>query len=265
MFNETLVKLGNAAKGKAKMAKESTGRYIVASGWAGFYVGIGILLIMTVGSQLSGSPAAKIVMGASFGIALSLVIMAGSELFTGNNLIMTAGALDKKVTWKDAGRVWLYSYIGNFIGSAVVAAFFVLAELSKGATGELIIQVSNAKMAGAFMPLLFKGVLCNILVCLAVLCSVKMQSESGKLIMIWWCLFAFITAGFEHSIANMTIFSIALFMPHPETISVMGMVNNLIPVTLGNFIGGAILLGGSYYLLGKEDQRKVAQYENSGR
>ncbi|WP_105617232.1 formate/nitrite transporter family protein [Vallitalea okinawensis] len=254
MFGETLTKLGNAAEAKSKFSKNAKGRYTLASGLAGFYVGIGILLIMTIGSLLSGagSPATKIVMGASFGIALSLVIMAGSELFTGNNLIMTAGALDKRITWKDAGRVWFYSYIGNFLGSALVAGFFVMAGLTNGATGEFIINVASAKMGGAFMPLLAKGILCNILVCLAVLCAVRMQSESGKLIMIWWCLFAFITAGFEHSIANMTIFSIALFMPHPETVSVMGMLNNLIPVTIGNFIGGALLVGGSYYLLGKE-------------
>lgn len=102
------------------------------------------------------------------------------------------------------------------------------------------------------MPLLAKGILCNVLVCLAVLCAVKMKSESGKLIMIFWCLFAFITSGFEHSIANMTIFSISLFMPHPETVSVAGLLANLVPVTIGNFIGGAFILGGSYYYMGKE-------------
>jgi nitrite transporter NirC len=77
-----------------------------------------------------------------------------------------------------------------------------------------------------------------------------MKSESGKLIMIFWCLFAFITSGFEHSIANMTIFAMGLFLPHPETISVAGMFANLIPVTIGNFIGGAIMLGGTYYYMG---------------
>jgi len=254
MSGETLKKLGNAAMAKAKFSKDSKGKYMLASILAGFYVGLGIILIMTIGGLLSavGSPSTKIVMGVSFGIALSLVIMAGSELFTGNNLIMTAGALDNRVSWSDAGRVWFYSYIGNFIGSALVAVIFVMAGSATGGTGDFIVKVAGAKMGGEFMPLLAKGILCNILVCLAVLCSIKMKSESGKLIMIWWCLFAFITSGFEHSIANMTIFSISLFMPHPETISVMGMMNNLIPVTIGNFIGGGILLGGSYFILGQE-------------
>lgn len=254
MFGETLTKLGNAAAAKAGFSKNSKGQYMMASGFAGFYVGLGIILIMTIGSLLSGagSPFTKIVMGMSFGIALSLVVMAGSELFTGNNLIMAAGAFDKKITWGDAGRVWLLSFIGNFLGSAVVGGLFVMTGLTDGAAGDFIIKVASAKMGGAFMPLLAKGILCNILVCLAVTCSIRMQSESGKLIMIWWCLFAFITAGFEHSVANMTIFSIALFMPHPETVSVMGMINNLLPVTIGNFIGGALLLGGSFYYAGKK-------------
>ncbi len=254
MFKATLEALGNAAKAKANFVKQSKGKYLTASALAGFYVGLGIILIMTIGGILSaaGSPFTKIVMGVSFGVALSLVIMAGSELFTGNNLIMTAGALDKKVTWGDAFQVWLFSYIGNFAGSAIVAAIFVATGAVGGATGEFILKVSAAKMSGAFMPLLAKGVMCNVLVCLAVLCAIKMKSESGKLIMIFWCLFAFITSGFEHSIANMTIFSIGLFMPHPETVSVAGMFANLIPVTIGNFIGGSLILGGSYFYMGNE-------------
>lgn len=255
MYNETLNKLGNAAESKAALLRKSKGKYLVASGLAGFYVGLGILLIMTIGGLLSsaGSPFTKIIMGASFGVALSLVIMAGSELFTGNNLIMTAGALDKRVSWGDAIGVWIYSYIGNFIGSALLGILFVYTDLTQGVAGDFILKVAAGKMGGAFMPLLVKGIFCNILVCLAVLCAIKMKSESGKLIMIFWCLFAFITSGFEHSIANMTILSISLFMPHPETITIMGMFNNLIPVTIGNFIGGAIFLGGSYAYLGKAE------------
>lgn len=254
MFKETFTALGNSAVAKSNFVNKSKGRYLTASALAGFYVGLGIILIMTIGGLLSsaGSPFTKIIMGASFGVALSLVIMAGSELFTGNNLIMTVGALDKRVSWADATKVWIYSYIGNFAGSAIVAGIFVMTGSASGKTAEFILKVSAGKMSGAFMPLVAKGILCNILVCLAVLCAIKMKSESGKLIMIFWCLFAFITSGFEHSIANMTIFSIGLMIPHPEAVSVAGMFANLIPVTIGNFIGGAFVLGGSYFYLGSE-------------
>lgn len=255
MFKETKDALSNAAVKKAGFLKKSLGRYLVASSWAGTFVGLGIILIMVVGSfgASIGSPFTKMLMGLSFGIALSLVIMAGSELFTGNNLIMTVGALDKKVSWMDAIKVWLASYAGNFIGSFIIGGLFVMTSISGTGVGDFVLKVAEAKMTGAFFPLLVKGILCNLLVCLAVLCSVKMKSESGKLIMIFWCLFAFITAGFEHSIANMTIFAIGLLMPHPETVTVAGMFANLIPVTIGNFIGGAIMLGATYFYMGNAE------------
>lgn len=252
MFLETKNVLSGAAAKKANFVNNHLGKYFVASSWAGTYVGLGIILIMFVGSfgVAAESPFTKMYMGLTFGIALSLVIMAGSELFTGNNLIMTVGALDKKVTWLDAIKVWVVSYLGNFAGSFVIGGLFVATKVAGSGTGDFILKVAAGKMSGDFMPLLVKGILCNLLVCLAVLCAVKMKSESGKLIMIWWCLFAFITAGFEHSIANMTIFAMSLFMPHTESISVAGMFANLIPVTIGNFIGGAIMLGGSYFYMG---------------
>lgn len=256
MYIATRELLSKAAQGKAKFVKESKGRYLVASGLAGFYVGLGIIFIMTIGGLLysAGSPAVKIVMGASFGIALSLVIMSGSELFTGNNMIMTVGVLDKKVSLKSLFSVWIFSYIGNFFGSIIVGFFFVQTGLASGDVGDFMIKIAAGKMGGDFLPLLYKGIMCNILVCLAVLSSVKMKSESGKLIMIFWCLFAFITSGFEHSIANMTIFSIGLLIEHPDTISVLGMFQNLIPVTAGNIIGGAVILGGSYFYMGKKQE-----------
>lgn len=254
MFEETKNALSGAAVKKAGFLKQSLGRYLVASSWAGTYVGLGIILIMVVGSfgAAAGSPYTKAFMGLAFGIALSLVIMAGSELFTGNNMIMMAGALDKKVSWGDAGRIWGASYAGNFIGSFIVGGLFVMTGIQGTPVGEFILGLTAAKMNGGFMELLVKGILCNLLVCLAVLCSIRMKSESGKLIMIFWCLFAFITAGFEHSIANMTIFAMGLLMEHPGSISVAGMFANLVPVTIGNFIGGGLMLGGTYYYMGRE-------------
>lgn len=258
MYRETKDKLSDAAIKKVEFLNTSIGKYLVASSWAGFYVGLGIILILVIGgvSTTAGSEFTKIFMGLAFGIALSLVIMAGSELFTGNNLIMMVGALDKKVTWLDTFKIWVISYIGNFIGSIVLGGLFIMTQIQGSATGNFVLNIASNKMNGDFGSLLIKGVLCNILVCLAVLSSVKLKSESGKLIMIFWCLFAFITSGFEHSIANMSIFAMALFMEHPETISVGGMFANLIPVTLGNFIGGALILGSSYFYMGKSSAVK---------
>ena len=254
MFTETKNLLSEVAVKKVNFYKSGIIKYLIASMWAGAYVGFGIFLIMTIGGLGSESnfPFTKMLMGLSFGIALSLVIMAGSELFTGNNMILTVGALDKKVTWKDSANIWVWSFIGNAIGSTLLGLLLSLTNASATPTGAFILKTAATKMNGDFIPLFVNGILCNLLVCLAVLCSIKMKSESGKLIMVFWCLFAFITSGFEHSVANMTVFATALFMPHPETVSLMGVFQNMIPVTLGNFIGGALLLGASYFYMGKE-------------
>jgi nitrite transporter NirC len=254
LFSEEINKVSASAVIKSKLLKKSKMRYLTAAALAGVYVGFGILLIFTIGGLLSeaGSPATKIVMGASFGIALSLVIMAGSELFTGNNMVMTIGTLEKKVTWMDSINIWIYSFVGNFIGSIAVAALFVGAGLAKGSSATFILKVSQVKMAVPSMELFLRGILCNMLVCLAVWCAFKLKDETAKLIMIFWCLFAFITTGFEHSVANMTLLSAAIMIPHGAAISIGGLAHNLIWVTLGNFVGGAVFIGAAYWFISKE-------------
>ncbi len=254
MFSEEINKVSTSAVKKSELLKKSKIRYLTAAALAGGYVGFGILLIFTIGGLLtaSQSPATKIVMGASFGIALSLVIMAGSELFTGNNMIMTIGSLEKKVTWMGSINIWIYSFIGNFIGSAALAAIFVGSGLTKGSTASFILKVSQGKMTTPSMELFLRGILCNMLVCLALWCAIKLKEETAKLIMIFWCLFAFITTGFEHSIANMTLLSVSLMIPHSAAISIGGLAHNLLWVTLGNFVGGAVFIGAAYWFISKE-------------
>ena len=254
MFSEEINKVTILAVKKSELLNKSKLRYITSAALAGIYVGLGIVLIYSIGGLLSvtESPATKIIMGASFGIALSLVIMAGSDLFTGNNMIMTIGSLEKKVSWIDSLKIWIYSYIGNFVGAVMLSAMFVGAGLAKGNTAAFILKTSQVKMAEPGIELFLRGLLCNILVCLAVWCSIKLKEETAKLIMIFWCLFAFITTGFEHSIANMTLLSTALMIPHDTAISLIGLTHNLIWVTLGNFVGGAIFIGAAYWYIAKE-------------
>lgn len=254
MFNETCEILSNASTKKSEFLKKSKGKYLVASILAGFYVGLGIFLIMTIGGLTKPlGPQFRIFMGMGFGIALSLVIMAGSELFTGNNMVMIAGLYSKKVSMKDLGKIWSFSYFGNLIGSILVGVLFVYAGSALAPhkeVGGIILGITELKTTAPILDLIVKGILCNILVCLAVLCSLKMKSESGKLIMIWWCLFAFITSGYEHSIANMSIFTAALALPN-STISVGAVAYNLLWTTVGNIIGGSIL-GLAYAYMGSE-------------
>ncbi|MBU3192064.1 formate/nitrite transporter family protein [Clostridium bowmanii] len=254
MYSEEINKVCASAIKKSEILKKSKMRYLTAAALAGVYVGFGILLIFTIGGSFAAanSPATKTIMGASFGIALSLVIMAGSELFTGNNMIMTIGSLEKKVSTLDSINIWTYSFIGNFVGAVVLSAIFVGAGLAKGSTASFILKTSQVKMAMPSIELFLRGLLCNILVCLAVWCSIKLKEETAKLIMIFWCLFAFITIGFEHSIANMTLLSVALMIPHTAAISIGGLMHNLVWVTLGNFVGGAVFVGAAYWYVSKE-------------
>ncbi len=252
MYREEIIAIGNAAKAKIEFLKKSPLGYLLASVLAGMFIGFGILLIFTVGGLLAGAPYTKIIMGVSFGIALSLVVIAGAELFTGNNLVMTIGMLEKQVRIGEAVKLWALCWIGNLAGSVVLALLFTGAGFAEGAVGEFIADSALTKMTLPILPLFLRGVLCNILVCLAVWCGFRCKSESGKLIMIFWCLFAFITCGFEHSIANMTLLTISLLSPCGAAVTVGGYFYNLLVVTLGNMAGAIIFLGIPYFIMAKK-------------
>ncbi|KRQ86756.1 Nitrite transporter NirC [Caloramator mitchellensis] len=254
MFGEEINKVSNAALAKVNFLNSGKTKYILSSMLAGIYVGFGILLIFTIGGLLSqaNSPSTRIVMGVSFGIALSLVIMAGSELFTGNNFVMTIGLKENTISFKNAVRIWVYSFLGNWIGAILISVLFVFAGLAKGPTIAFIQKVSIAKTTLPFVEILVRGILCNVLVCLGVWMSFKLKEETAKLIMIFWCLFAFITTGYEHSIANMTLLTTSIIVPHDAGLNISGYFLNIFASTLGNFIGGS-LLGLSYWFISKKN------------
>ncbi|HEX3247732.1 MAG TPA: formate/nitrite transporter family protein [Chloroflexota bacterium] len=250
MVQETIEAVAGAAEKKSGLLGRSLMRYLVLSALAGAYVGLGIALIFAIGAPLAAasSPFLKVVMGASFGVALTLVIFAGSELFTGNALVLTIGALTGRSNWGQLGAVWVWSYLGNLVGSVALA--WLIAQ--SGALGGdpqrgFIETVAGSKMSLPFGAAFARGILANWLVCLAVWCSMRTTNDLAKLVLIFWCLFAFIGAGFEHSIANMTLLALALFQPHGEAISWAGYLHNLVPVTLGNIVGGAVMVGGLYW------------------
>jgi nitrite transporter NirC len=252
MFKEDFLAVIQTAKSKIAFLKDNPLGYFVSSMLAGIYVGFGILLIFTIGGLLTGMAASKIVMGAAFGIALSLVVIAGAELFTGNNMVMAAGMFSKNVKFASALKLWILSFLGNWAGSIILALVFWGAGLSTGATGKFIATTAATKMSIAVLPLFLRGVLCNTLVCLAVWCGYRCKSESGKLIMIFWCLFAFITSGFEHSVANMTLLTISLLSPFNEAVSLSGYFYNIGIVTLGNIVGGILFVAVPYFIISRE-------------
>ena len=253
MFRSDFEKNVSAALNKTSMLKSDPIGYFILSMMAGAFIGVGVLLAFTIGGQLSGLPYAKVVMGLSFGVALSLVVMAGAELFTGNNMVMAMGVMDKKVTLGDAVRLWIICWLGNLAGAVILALLYHLTGLGAGDTGTFMAAGAAAKMSAGAVQLITRGILCNFLVCLAVWSASRSTSDAGKLIMIFWCLFAFITTGFEHSIANMTLMTVALLEPMEQAVSICGYFYNLILVTIGNMIGGIVFVALPYYIAGRKD------------
>src|SRR5262249_55560723 len=148
--------------------------------------------------------AVRLLMGVCFGGALTIVIFAGSELFTGSNLVLTLGVLTGRCSLRDLGANWAWTWVGNLLGSVLLAALVVRAgvldvEPARG----FVLGLTERKMNLAPEALFWRAVLANWLVCLGVWMAVRVKHEVARILMIWWCMFTFITCGFEHSIANM--------------------------------------------------------------
>jgi len=260
MFVEEIKKVTEIAEKKIQYMQRSPLGYILLSALAGIYLGFGIVLIFSVGGPIAaagGGAYLKLIMGACFGVALSLVIFAGSELFTGNNMMFAVGRLRKKVGVRSIAILFALCFAGNFIGSAFLGWLVVNGGSLTEASQELILKVSAMKMGLSPKEAFLRGILCNWLVCLAVWMSHRTQSDSAKLILIFWCLLAFIASGFEHSIANQSLLSMAMFLPHGPEISLAGFFHNQLFVTAGNMVGGGIMVGMVYWFansdVSKED------------
>lgn len=253
MFSEDYTAAANAAAAKAALLRKNPGGYFMLSMLAGMFVGFGVLLVFTLSGAMAGSPYTKLVMGCTFGVALSLVVTAGAELFTGNNMVMTAGMFRKTVTAADTLKLWVVCWLGNLAGSVLLAVIYSATGLYSGAVLEAMTTAAAAKMTAGFVPLLARGILCNTLVCLAVWCGFRCRTEAGKLIMVFWCILAFFATGFEHSVANMTLLTLALISNGGNpAITMGGYWFNLLTVTAGNMIGAVLLVALPYHAASRE-------------
>ena len=220
MNYEDVQKLSNAAKNKIGLLNGNFLKYFLRAVMAGFFIDVAVIYSNVIGSVFSGSDPAC------------------GELFTGNNMVMAFGAFDKSVSWGDAGKVWLVSYLGNFVGCAIMALLFVGAGASGSA--DYFAGFINNKLTIPMGQMFMRAILCNFFVCLGVLCGIKLKSETGKFLMIVMCISAFVFSGFEHCIANMGIFVVSLGLV--DGLSVGLMLKSMLIVTIGNMVGGALLL-----------------------
>uniref|UniRef100_UPI004048825E formate/nitrite transporter family protein n=1 Tax=Mariniflexile sp. TaxID=1979402 RepID=UPI004048825E len=224
---------------------------------AGAYVAFGGLLSIIVGG---GSPGiavenpgiTKFLFGATFPLGLILVVIVGAELFTGNNAYFMPNVLNKKQGIRTVLKNWGLVYVGNFVGAIFVA--YVITHLTHIVSAspymDSVQQVALTKTSHSFLVTFLKGIGANWLVCLAVWQGMAAKETAGKIFVIWLPVMAFVTMGFEHSIANMYFIPLAIFEGVDITWTTF-IVKNLIPATLGNIVGGGVFVGMFYgYLFG---------------
>jgi formate transporter len=237
---------------------------------AGAFIALGAIFATTAATGVSGVVpygAARVLIGLVFCLGLILVVVGGAELFTGNNLIVMAWA-GGKVSTMALLRNWVIVYAGNFFGSVGTAVLVFLGKLyltGGGEMGKAMLNIAIGKMSYDFVQAVALGVLCNALVCLAVWLTFSARSTMDKIAAIIFPISAFVAAGFEHSVANMYFVPIALlvkdFAPQyaastgiaPEKLATLTwgnfLLNNLLPVTIGNIIGGAVLVAAVYWFV----------------
>lgn len=250
-----------------KKVQASFWKLLVLGILAGVYIGFGAELSTLVGHDLSkylGVGFARFLQGAVFSVGLMLVVIAGAELFTGNNLIMLS-VLDGKTKVTGLLYNWVVVYIANLIGSLLLVVLMYWTELWKmngNLVGAYALTVANTKVNLSFLSAFARGILCNWLVCLAVWMALASRDIVGKIFAIFFPIMAFVASGFEHSIANMYFIPMGIFLKGvPAVVEAAGnpdLTNltwygffgkNLIPVTLGNIVGGAGFVATLYWLV----------------
>ena len=221
---------------------------------AGAFIGLGSLLYVIVMSDPTlGFAASRLAGGAVFSLGLLLVVVAGAELFTGNNLLAMAWARGL-LTTRDVLFNWSVVCAANFIGAFGLALLVFLsghAEAGGGLIAKTYLGIADAKSSLPFWTAFVRGVLCNVLVCMAIWMTLAGRSVTDKMVAVLFPVTAFVAAGFEHSIANMYFFSLAtlLRLGAGLPLDVSWLWSNLLPVIAGNVVGGSVLVALVYYVV----------------
>jgi formate transporter FocA len=265
----------------AGVAKAMLGKYrmFALAVLAGAFIALGAIFATTVSSGAGDMPwgVTRLLAGVVFSLGLILVIVGGAELFTGNNLIVMAWA-NKKVSTRGLLRNWGIVYLGNFVGAVATAVILFLSKqyaFGGGAVGATALATANHKVTLDFIPAIMLGILCNALVCMAVWLCMSARTTTDKILAIIFPISAFVAAGFEHSVANMYFVPVALFIKggaDPAFWAAIGktaadfpqltwgnfLLHNLLPVTIGNIIGGVVLVGLFYWFIYLRPPRSAA-------
>jgi formate transporter len=251
-------KCESVAKGKAS---NTPGRIFALAILAGIFIACGALLMLFVKSDGSLSfGVSQVLGGICFSLGLISVIVAGAELFTGNNLMIQA-VLSKTISWGDMLKNWGIVYVGNLVGSLLIVAivfFCDSASMNGGEIGNAMINVACGKINLSWSVIFFRGIMCNLLVCLAVWMGFAGKTVIDKIFTSMLPVMAFVACGFEHCVANMFFLPMGLVLKSSgfaysgsanlDVLNVGGILFNISAATLGNIVGGAILIGVIYWI-----------------
>lgn len=235
-------------KNGVNKAKLSISKMFLLGIFAGMFIGLGahgFILATSAASSGMDAMVAKLIGAAVFPVGLILVILCGAELFTGNNLLSLA-VLDKKITIGEMLRNWVVVYIGNLVGAIFLAALLAKSGLYTEGVLTKAVGIAESKVSMPFSAAVIRGIYCNILVVLSCWLQAGSKDMPGKIFGIWFPIMLFVFAGFEHSVANMTYIPLGIFLGADVTWGQF-FVSNLLPVTIGNIIGGAIVVPFVYY------------------
>lgn len=234
---------------KVILLKKNPFNYLFQSILAGLYLTfIGLVFWYTYNLLKENIAIAKIISSLTFGLGLSCIIILKSELFTSNNMYLIISSFEKKVSWLDTIYLWAVCWIGNFIGAIFMALIVYFSGFFDNISPDFIMFKSAIiKTEYSIIKLIFKGILANWVVCLAVWIYLNMKNEMAQIFMIITIIFTFLLLGFEHSIANMGTFSYTFI--NTNNITIPKIFYNLIWSSIGNIIGGGLFVGGSYFIL----------------
>ncbi|WP_084078796.1 formate/nitrite transporter family protein [Demequina sp. NBRC 110057] len=233
-------------------ATRSPLRFLVSAMLAGLWVGGGVYVMFSAAGPffVAGDPATRLVSGAVFAIALTFVVFAGSELATSAMMILPMGALRRTITWLQGLGTLAFILIGNLLGSLVLAWVLIQSGIfGDAATGGMLDGTLTAKMSHTPSEIFFRGVMCNILVCVAIWAAGRVKSEAAKAIVIFWGVFGFIASGFEHVVANMTIFGLGVLGGSTVDVTWADFGTNMLWAGLGNLVGGMVVMGLGYHFI----------------
>jgi len=214
---------------------------------AGMYIAFGAhAAIAVLSGQNLDIGLTRFLAASAFTVGLMLVLIPGSELFTGN-ILMTIGFIYRKYSFAKVLRNWLTVYLGNLIGAMIIALLVFNSGLlgqpgNLSSTGIMAAKIAEGKLQIGFVEALCRGILCNMLVCLAVIMSIASRTVSGKILGIYFPIMVFVISGYEHSVANMYFLPVALMAKAEFASGFLSIFNNLIPVTIGNIIGGLLIV-----------------------